>query len=126
MSTTTTNKNNNNNNNEEKDDKKTIDPEEEEEEEVVGLDEDEEIILSLKSQDDMVCKLDKDIAMKSELIKTMWSGDRDELTIPLPNVRGQILKKVVTFLERIHKNPMREIEKPLKSANMSEVKLEIY
>ena len=109
--------NKNNNNNEEKDDNKNN----EEEEEVTGLDEDEEIILELKSQDNEVFKIEKDVAMHSALIKTMWSGDQSEKEIPLPNVRGEILKKVIKFLEYHHKTPMKEIEKPLKSSNMREV-----
>jgi len=107
----------NNNKDEEKDDKK----EDEQEEEVTGLDEEEEIELELKSQDGEVFKIDKNVAMHSALIKTMWSGDQSEKEIPLPNVRGEILKKVIKFLEYHHKTPMKEIEKPLKSSNMREV-----
>jgi S-phase kinase-associated protein 1 len=93
-------------------------------EDVTGLDEDESVDLTLKSQDGVTIEVKKDIAMHSELIQTMWSGDQTETEIPLPNVRGEILKKVVEFMEYHHENPMKEIEKPLKSANMRDVVLE--
>mmetsp|Transcript_100653 Transcript_100653/g.123245 ORF Transcript_100653/g.123245 Transcript_100653/m.123245 type:complete len:150 (+) Transcript_100653:239-688(+) len=68
-----------------------------------------------------VFKVKKEIAMQSALIKTMWSGDQTETEIPLPNVRGSILNKVIKYMAYHHKNPAKEIEKPLKSANMREV-----
>jgi len=92
-----------------------------EDEEVQGLDEDNDIELHLQSQDGQVFKVSKDVAIQSALIKTMWNGDKSETSIPLPNVRGQILKKVITYMQYHHKNPPKEIEKPLKSANMREV-----
>lgn len=43
------------------------------------------------------------------------------MNIPLPNVKGAILKKVIEYMNRHRDNPMKEIEKPLKSNNMKEV-----
>jgi S-phase kinase-associated protein 1 len=104
----------------EKKDDKTDVPEDE----VDGLDEEIDIELTLKSQDGVAIMIKKDVAVHSALIKTMWSGDKTETEIPLPNVRGMILKKVVEFMEYHHENPMKEIEKPLKSANMRDVVME--
>ena len=50
-----------------------------------------------------------------------WLVDKDEKDIPLPNVKGPTLKKVVEFMEYHKENATKEIEKPLKSANMHEV-----
>ena len=63
------------------------------------------------------------VAESSELIKTMIDDNEDEeiQEIPLPNVKAQVLAKVVEFCRHHAANPMAEIEKPLKSANMSEV-----
>jgi len=41
--------------------------------------------------------------------------------IPLPLVTGDILKMVVDFLEQYEKEPMTEIEKPLKSSDMGDL-----
>jgi len=90
-------------------------------EETGGLDEEEQIELQLKSQDGVSFPVKKDIAVHSALIKTMWSGDKTETEIPLPNVRSSILKRVISFMQYHHDNPMKEIEKPLKSSNMREV-----
>jgi len=98
-------------------DEKKEDPEDEQ----GGLDEETEVELQLKSQDMLTFKVNKDVVMQSALIKTMWSGDQTETEIPLPNVRGSILKKVIKYMQYHHTNPAKEIEKPLKSANMREV-----
>lgn len=60
----------------------------------------------------------------SELVKTMINDDPDDeeaQEIPLPNVKSPILAEVIKFLEHYKVEPMTEIEKPLKSANMNEV-----
>ena len=53
----------------------------------------------------------------------MATDDNEEeiQEIPLPNVKSQILGEVIKFIEHYQAEPMTEIEKPLKSANMSEV-----
>lgn len=69
------------------------------------------------------------IANLSELIKTMIDEDQDDedpQEIPLPNVKSAILAKVIEFLQHYHVEAMTEIEKPLKSSNMTEVIQEWY
>jgi len=66
-------------------------------------------------------EVEKAVAMQSELVKTMWEGDRGADQIPLPNVKQRTLSKVGEFMVYHHNNPSKEIEKPLKSANMHEV-----
>jgi len=77
--------------------------------------------LVLKAQDGQTFEISRDIAMQSELVKTMWEGDKDETEIPLPNVKPHILDKVIEYMKYHHSNPSDEIEKPLKSANLREV-----
>lgn len=43
------------------------------------------------------------------------------IEIPLPNVKSEVLRKVIEFCEHHLKEPMSEIEKPLKSQNMADV-----
>jgi S-phase kinase-associated protein 1 len=91
-------------------------------EEVKGLDDgaaDE--ILKLVSQELEKISVPKKVATMSELVKTMAEGDKDEKEIPLPNVKSAVLNKVVSYMKYHVDNPAKEIEKPLKSANMNEV-----
>jgi hypothetical protein len=66
----------------------------------------------------------------SELVKSMMDEDHDDddddgagssPEIPLPNVKSEVLKKVIEFCEHHLGDPMTEIEKPLKSQNMADV-----
>ena len=65
------------------------------------------------------------VAKMSELVNSMISDDNDDDSeaqeIPLPNVKSPILAEVIKFIEHYKEEPMTEIEKPLKSANMTEV-----
>ena len=70
------------------------------------------------------------VAAMSELVKTMLKEDdeddsdgedADDQAIPLPNVKSTVLAKVVEFCVYHTTNVMKEVEKPLKSANMAEV-----
>jgi len=93
-----------------------------EDEKVTSLDEGsgDDDILELESQEKEKFSVPKKVAIMSELVKTMAEGDKDEKTIPLPNVKAAVLKKVVEWLKHHVDNPAKEIEKPLKSANLSE------
>mmetsp|Transcript_4175 Transcript_4175/g.4321 ORF Transcript_4175/g.4321 Transcript_4175/m.4321 type:complete len:178 (-) Transcript_4175:130-663(-) len=69
------------------------------------------------------------VAKMSEVVKTMITDDDDSdetQEIPLPNVKSSILAKVIEFAKHYKEEAMTEIEKPLKSANMSEVVQEWY
>lgn len=103
-------------------------------EEVLGLDAD--IVddkLTLIAKDEAKFEVERKVAVQSELIKTITEGgmflsafggmsvDSSEKNIPLPNVSGKILTKVIEYLKYHLGNPAKEIERPLKSANMREV-----
>jgi len=87
----------------------------------IGLDAEDVPTLTLQAQDGEQFTVPREVAMMSELVKTMWEGDKNEQEIPLQNVKKDILKKVIEYMEFHHKNPPKEIEKPLKSGNMREV-----
>lgn len=60
-----------------------------------------EIKVNLESSDGKVFKIDKDIAIKSTLISNMLEDvdENDNENIPLPNVTGEILEKVIEYCE---------------------------
>jgi S-phase kinase-associated protein 1 len=91
-------------------------------EEVLSLD--DEVVdtkLNLMSRENESFPVPRKIACMSELVKTMAEGDANETNIPLPNVKGAILEKVIEYMTYHNDNPPKEIEKPLKSAIMTEV-----
>eukprot|EP00536_Pseudo-nitzschia_multiseries_P016996 jgi/Psemu1/223396/e_gw1.1330.2.1 len=74
------------------------------------------------------------VANMSELVKSMMDDNDDDdddddddedakktTEIPLPNVKSEVLKKVIEFCDHHLAEPMTEIEKPLKSQNMADV-----
>jgi len=87
----------------------------------LSLDDSGDDKLKLVSQEEDKFPVAKKVALQSELVKTMVEGDKDEKEIPLPNVKGNVLKRVVDYMNHHADNPAKEIEKPLKSANMTEV-----
>lgn len=90
--------------------------------EVKGLDEGEQNdVLKLKSAEGEIFQVPRKICEMSTLIKTMAEGDKDAEDIPLLNVKSAVLKKVIEYMRYHADNPAKEIEKPLKSPNMSEV-----
>jgi S-phase kinase-associated protein 1 len=85
----------------------------------------DEPIVKLTSADGDQCPVPLRVATMSELVKSMIDedaeDDNDVKEIPLPNVKAQVLRKVIEFCEHHLQEPMTEIEKPLKSNNMSDV-----
>jgi len=63
--------------------------------------------------------------LMNQIIKNNYTDDEDDtannIEFPLPNVKAEVLKKVLEFCEHYLAEPMTEIEKPLKSQNMSDV-----
>jgi S-phase kinase-associated protein 1 len=82
-------------------------------------------MVTLVSQEGNKLEVKASVIKKSELCVTMLDdADDDDDTaqeIPLPNVKDETLKKVIEFLEYHSENEFKEIEKPLKSADMKEV-----
>lgn len=91
---------------------------------IKGLDDDNDnvnLVLVSGGPDSEKITINKQVALMSELVKTMAEGDKDESEIPLPNVKTAVLKKVAVYMKYHSDNPAKEIDKPLKSAQMSEV-----
>jgi S-phase kinase-associated protein 1 len=87
----------------------------------LDLDDDAQDAVTIVSQDEQKFAVANKVAKMSELVRTMMDADSDAKEIPLPNVKGQVLKKVVEYMVHHVDNPPKDIEKPLKSSIMSEV-----
>jgi S-phase kinase-associated protein 1 len=86
-------------------------------------------MLRVVSQEGESFEVPLEVIKMSELVNTMIDEDFDEddaQDIPLPNVKAEILAKVIEFINHYSTEKMTEIEKPLKSANMHEVVQEWY
>jgi S-phase kinase-associated protein 1 len=79
--------------------------------------------VTLTSQEGEKFKVTRRVAALSNLCNTMLEGteESEEINCPLPNVKSEILVKVIDFLKHHVDSPMVDIDKPLKSANMAEV-----
>ena len=74
--------------------------------------------VTLVSQESEKFEVDLDVALMSELVKTMFddesAGEIQE--IPLPNVSSSTLTQVIAFCtQHVKVEKMTEIEKPIKS-----------
>merc|ERR1712146_431388 len=62
-----------------------------------AMDEDEVAKISLKSSDEQVFEVDPEVAHMSETIKNMMEDTDPSQMIPLPNVTGSVLTKVIEY-----------------------------
>mmetsp|Transcript_19900 Transcript_19900/g.37733 ORF Transcript_19900/g.37733 Transcript_19900/m.37733 type:complete len:168 (-) Transcript_19900:206-709(-) len=85
----------------------------------------EDTFVKLVSKDGDSFKVPLGVAKMSELVKSMMDEDAEDdskdIEIPLPNVKSQVLQKVIEFCEHHLEDAMTEIEKPLKSQVMADV-----
>lgn len=86
-------------------------------------------MVTLSSSDGDKFQVSRRAACVSELIQsTLSCGEDDEedsnvtADIPLPRVRGQVLKYVVEFMIHHEKEPMPEITVPIEGTSVGEVR----
>lgn len=81
--------------------------------------------VTLVSQSGDAFEVPLEVSKMSELVKTMLPDEGEDMEevadIPLPNVRTEVLQKVIEFCTKYRDDPMDNIEKPLKSSNVSEL-----
>jgi S-phase kinase-associated protein 1 len=80
-----------------------------------------EVKLKLISAEGTTYEVEEQVACKSQLIKNMVEDAGTNEEIPLPNVKSEILEKVIEYCRHYKESTPQEIEKPLKSAVLSEV-----
>eukprot|EP00474_Spongospora_subterranea_P008431 CRZ08889.1 hypothetical protein [Spongospora subterranea] len=91
--------------------------------EITGLEPEivENDVLTFVTKEQTRFPIQRNLAMTSRLVQKILETDRDETVIPLHNVRGEIMDKIITYMRHHMDNPASEIQKPLKSNNMREV-----
>jgi S-phase kinase-associated protein 1 len=90
---------------------------------VLGLD-DEDMIhsdhIDLVSSDGLRFSVQREVACMSQLLRTMLEGDSKETEIPLKEVRGSELKKIVEYMNHHHGNMPDPIDRPIKSSRLED------
>lgn len=77
--------------------------------------------LNLVSSDNQKIQIDSKSAERSQLLKGLLADYDQKDEIPLPDIKFDILKKVVEYLTFYKDKTPREIPKPLPSHNLAEV-----
>mmetsp|Transcript_1486 Transcript_1486/g.1485 ORF Transcript_1486/g.1485 Transcript_1486/m.1485 type:complete len:177 (+) Transcript_1486:33-563(+) len=62
---------------------------------------------------------DKAAKLSNVILDQLEEDGGDQQEIPLPNIRGQVLALVVSFLNHYQTEPMTKIIKPLRSSDLS-------
>lgn len=76
--------------------------------------------LELTSSDKMKFELNSKAGERSGLLKNLISDYEESKDIPLPDIKGEILKKIVDYLTHYKDIEPKEIPKPLPTANLGE------
>lgn len=77
-------------------------------------------MLTLVSNDGEKYQISEKAAKRSQLIKGIIDDYPNDPELPLHNVKGSILQRIITYLEHYRDNDPREIERPLPSNNFNE------
>ena len=83
-------------------------------------------MITLATMDGETMQVEKEIAMKSVLIRGIVEDSGVEDDVPLPSIKKPILEKVINYCKHIHANPPPEIDKPLRSNNLNDVVSDWY
>ena len=81
----------------------------------------QKIMVKLTTMDGETVEVEKDIACKSILVKGIIDDSGTDEEIPLQSVKKSILELIIQYCEYIHLNTPPEIEKPLRSNELSGV-----
>ena len=78
-------------------------------------------IITLTSSDGQKVTVDEKSSERSGLIKGLIQDYTEESDVPMPDIRGEVLKKVVEYLVHYQLTDPKEIPKPLPSGNLLDV-----
>ena len=71
--------------------------------------------ITLVSNDGIKKEVKKELIMKAGLVKNLIQDYPEDTEIPIKDVKGEILEKILEFLVHYEKEEPQEIAKPLKS-----------
>lgn len=77
--------------------------------------------ISLTSSDNVKVIVEEKSAQRSNLLKGLIQDYDESSDIAMPDVRGDVLKKIVEYLVHYKDSEPKEIPKPLPSANLLDV-----
>ena len=83
-------------------------------------------MVKLMTSDGELVEVEKDVAQHSVLIRGIIEDSGAEEDIPLPQVKKAILEKIIVYCKYITQNAAPEIDKPLRSNQLSDVVNEWY
>jgi len=79
------------------------------------------LLLNLTSSDSMKLTIDSKAALRSNLLKGLIQDYDQESEIPMPDIRGEVLKKIIEYLTHYKDIEPKEIQRPLPSDNLKDV-----
>ena len=79
-------------------------------------------IITMISSDGQNILIDEKSVQRSSLLKGLIHYTQDSVApLPMPDVRGEVLNKIVEYLTHYMESEPKEIPKPLPSANLLDV-----
>jgi S-phase kinase-associated protein 1 len=76
--------------------------------------------IKLKSNDEKEFLISEKAVKRSKLVQGIIEDYEDNKIIPLPDVNGKILEKIVSYLNHYENSEPKKIQKPLKNYKMEE------
>ena len=76
--------------------------------------------ITLLSSDGQKCEISSKAVQKSVILKGLIEDYPDHVEFPVNNVKGNILKKIIDYLEYYKDKEPKQIEKPLPSTKFEE------
>ena len=74
--------------------------------------------IKLKSNDEQVFTIKESAVKRSRLVEGILADYEDNTEVPLPDVNGKTLKRIVDYLIHYENSEPKAIPKPLKNSNL--------
>jgi hypothetical protein len=81
----------------------------------------EDIIIKLKSNDEKEFTINKKAVERSRLVAGILADYEDNTEVPLPDVNGTTLGRIVEYLKHYENSEPKPIPKPLKNSHIDEI-----